>query len=375
MDRRVFFALMSYSLLVAFLYLVYVIVAPFLNVLGWAAVIGISTYPLYRRLRTVVPGGDTVAAAVMTPLVVLTLVVPFVVFIFLLGIETAKVYEYLEKAALGSGPDLLTEFSRNPYVHAAIERIQPILDRFDLELETTLLPDLKKFATFLLGYSTAILKNIFLIIIKLVLLVITLFFLYRDGESFLRRFLSVLPLDHAESADLLGTVNRVISAVLYGIFLTCLVQGTLGGIGFWFSGLPSPLLFGALMAVASLVPVVGTALIWLPGALWLMMEGELLRGVVLLLWGMIVVGMIDNLIRPFFISGKARLSLFVIAVGVLGGLFAFGPLGLVAGPIALALFLSVFDIYAKRVFTRRRKNGSGSGHTGDFNVSVSSDRT
>jgi predicted PurR-regulated permease PerM len=361
MDRRVFFALMSFSLLVAFLYLVFVIVAPFLDVLGWGAVIGIATYPLYRRLRKVLPGGDTVAAAVMTPLVILTLVVPVVVFIMLLGIELTRVYELVEKMASGTGPDIFFELNKNPYARQVMERLQPFLDMFNLELETTLLPDLKKIATFLLGYSTAVLKNIFLIVIKLVLLVITIFFLYRDGEMFLQRFLAVLPLDEAEADALLSTVNRVISAVLYGIFLTCLVQGTLGGIGFWFSGLPSPILFGALMAVSSLVPVVGTALIWLPGALWLMLQGAVFKGVVLLLWGMFVVSMIDNLIRPFFISGKARLSLFVIAVGVLGGLFAFGPLGLVAGPIALALFLSVFDIYARRVFIRKRKTATAEG--------------
>jgi predicted PurR-regulated permease PerM len=209
---------------------------------------------------------------------------------------------------------------------------------------------LKKIAAFLLGFSTAILKNFFLMIIKLVLMVITLFFLYRDGEAFLQRFLSVIPLEEAESDALLDTVRRVLSAVIYGILLTCLVQGILGGIGFWFSGLPSPILFGALMAVAALVPVVGTALIWLPGALWLFARGEVVMGIVLLAWGMIVVGMIDNLLRPLFISGRAHLSLFIIALGVLGGVFAFGPLGVVTGPIILALFLAVFEIYARRVF-------------------------
>ena len=350
MDRRLFFALMNFFFLLGFLYLVYRILAPFLDTLGWAGVIGIATYPLYRRLRNRLSGRSTMAASIMTPLVVVTLVVPFILFIFILGGEVSQVYQYLEKATAGGGPDVLGTLSRNPSIHLVLQKIQPLLDMLDIEFSTTLLPALKKFAAFLLGYSTAILKNFFLMIIKLVLMVITLFFLYRDGEAFLQRFLSVLPLEEAESDDLLDTVRRVLSAVIYGILLTCLVQGILGGIGFWFSGLPSPILFGALMAVAALVPVMGTALIWLPGALWLIASGEMMMGIVLLAWGMFVVGMIDNLLRPLFISGRAHLSLFIIALGVLGGVFAFGPLGVVTGPIILALFLAVFEIYARRVF-------------------------
>lgn len=350
MDRRLFFTLMNFFFLLGFLYLVYYILAPFLGTLGWAGVIGISTYPLYRRLRKRLPGRGTIAASIMTPLVVLTLVVPFVLFIFVLGLEVTQVYQYLETLTAEGGSDILGTLSHNPAIQPILDRIQPLLTMLDIEIGTTLLPALKSVAAFLLGYSTALLKNFFLMIIKLVLMVITLFFLYRDGEAFLQRFLSVLPLEEAESEALLDTIKRVISAVIYGILLTCLIQGTLGGIGFWFSGLPSPILFGALMAIAALVPVVGTALIWLPGALWLMLGGDLMQGLVLLAWGMFVVGMIDNLLRPLFISGRAHLSLFIIALGVLGGIFAFGPLGVVTGPIILALFLAVFEIYARRVF-------------------------
>jgi predicted PurR-regulated permease PerM len=350
MDRRLFFTLMGFFFLLGFLYLVYRILAPFLDTLGWAGVIGITTYPVYRRLRKRLPGRGTVAASIMTPLVVITLVIPFVLFVFLLGGEVTRVYEYLEKLANSGGHDLLANLSSNSLIQPFLERSRPLLNMLDIEIGTTVLPAMKKLATFLLGYSTAIIKNFFLMIIKLVLMVITLFFLYRDGETFLQRFLSVLPLDEAETEDLLETVRRVIAAVIYGVLLTCMVQGALGGIGFWFCGLPSPILFGAFMMVAALIPVVGTALIWLPGALWLIFQGELVQGIILIAWGMFVVGMIDNLLRPFFISGKAHLSLFVVALGVLGGVFAFGPLGVVTGPIVLALFLSVFEIYARRFF-------------------------
>lgn len=350
MDRRLFYTLMVFTFLLLFIYLVFRILAPFIDTLGWAGVIGISTYPLYRRLHNRLPGRDTLAASIMTPLVVLTFVVPFVLFVFILGGEVTRVYQYLESIATGNGTDILASLSRNPYIQPVIDKIRPFMNMLDLEIGTTLLPAMKKLASYLLGYSTALIKNFFMMIIKLVLMVITLFYLYRDGEIFLQRFLAVLPLEEAEVDVLLETVRRVISAVIHGILFTCLVQGALGGIGFWFSGLPSPVLFGALMSVSALIPVVGTALIWLPGALWLMIQGEMLKGILLIAWGMFVVGMVDNLLRPFFISGRAHLSLFIIALGALGGVFAFGPLGVVTGPIGLALFLAIFEIYARRVF-------------------------
>jgi predicted PurR-regulated permease PerM len=350
MDRRIFFTLMTFSFLLGFLYLVYTVVSPLLDTLGWAAVIGITTFPLYRSLRSRLSGRDALAASVMTAAVALTLVVPFVGFLILLGSETTSVYQYLERATSGGAPPFLEKLLQHPRLAPLVARFRPALDSIDLDLQTTVLPVLKQAASYLIGYSTAIIKNIFLLIIKLALMIVTLFYLYRDGESFLGKILSVLPLGENDTDMLRDTVKRVLSAVVFGIFLTCLVQGFLGGLGFWFCGVPSPLVFGALMAVAALIPVVGTALIWLPGALYLFLQGEVLKGVILLVWGALVVGMIDNLIRPVFISGKAHLPILVIAIGVLGGVFSLGPLGVVAGPIVLAVFLAVFDIYKRRVF-------------------------
>jgi len=361
MDRRIFFALMIFSLLLGFLYLVYVILSPFLDTLGWAAVVGISTFPLYRRLRERLGGRDTTAASIMTPAVILTLVIPFALFMTLLAAEAASVYQYLEKMAASGGPDLLETARRNPHLGPLLGIVDTMFGSFELDLQSTLLPALKNLASFLLGYSTSLIKNFFFMVIKLALMVITLFFLYRDGESFLNRVVSVLPLEHDDIDMLLATVKRVISAVIYGILLTCLVQGTLGGIGFWACGIPSPLLFGTLMAVAALVPVVGTAIIWFPGAMWLILQGEVLKGVLLLAWGGLVVGMIDNFIRPIFISGRARLSILVIFLGVLGGVLAFGPLGVVSGPILLALFLAAFEIYSRRVFPGMPASAGGEG--------------
>lgn len=350
MDRKVFFALVAFSFLLFLLYLLYAILAPFLVPLGWAAVIGVLTFPLYRKVYRRLHGQDMAAAWLMSTLVVLTMILPVITLTFSLAREAAQVYHFLEEATAGGKPLLLENMKQHPSVAPWLERIRPFTDLLDINLNATMVPAMQKVTTFVLGYSTAIVKNFFAFFVKLILMVITLFFIYKDGDRFQQTFWSLMPLREADKRVLIDTVKRVLSAVIYGIFLTCLVQGALGGIGFWFSGLPSPLLFGAMMAVCALVPLVGTALIWLPAAIYLLLQDELVKGLILLAWGALVVGTIDNFIRPFFISGKARLPVLVIAVGALGGLFSFGLLGVVIGPILLALFIALFEMYKGQVF-------------------------
>jgi predicted PurR-regulated permease PerM len=349
MDRRLFVTLTVFSALLALLFLVYTILSPLLDTLGWSAVAGISTFPLYRRLRGRLRGRDTLAASLMTPAVIVMLVLPFLVFVSVLAGESIRFYQLLEKSADSGLPVAVKDFLSHPYIAPLIERAMPYMSTVEPDIRAVLLPAVKNIASTLLSYSTAIIRNVFFMLIKLVIMVIALFFLYRDGERALGRFMSVLTVKGEDIAVLLGTVKRVLSAVIYGILLTCVVQGVLGGAGFWICGLPSPVLFGSLMAVAAVIPVVGTALIWLPGALYLLARGDVLQGVFLLLWGGVAVGMSDNLIRPLFISGKAHMPILVIALGVLGGVFAFGPLGVIGGPIVLAVAVAIFELYSRRI--------------------------
>lgn len=350
MDRKIFFSLVAFSFLLFILHLLYSILAPFLVPLGWGAVIGILTFPIYKELHQRLNGRDMAAAWIMTPLVVLTLVLPVGALAFLLTGEATEAYHVLEEVTAEGKLLVLENIKRHPSVAPWLERIGPVTDMLGIDLGETMVPAMKKVTDFVLGYSTAIVKNFFAFFVKFILMVITLFFIYKDGDRFQEEFWSIIPLNMDDKIILAGTVKRVLSAVIYGIFLTCIIQGALGGIGFWFSGLPSPLLFGAMMAVCALIPLVGTALIWLPGAVYLLLQDEVVKGLVLMAWGAFVVGTIDNFIRPFFISGRAKLSVLVIALGALGGLVSFGLLGVVAGPVMLALFIALFNIYKGEVF-------------------------
>ena len=347
MDRKVFFSLLMFSFLLFILYVVYAILQPFLVPLCWAVIIGVSTFPLHRKFCERITNRPTLAASVITPAVILVIVLPFVGITFLIGKEAAQIYNYFESTN-ASSEMMLENIQHHPFIESLIMKFQSVFGPIEIDLNAYLLPALKGIASQLLSYSTEIIKNFFAVFLKLILMVITLFFIYRDGETFLREFWSVIPLGEANKAILIHTIKRVMSAVIYGIFMTCLLQGFLGGAGFWFAGLPSPILFGAMMAISALIPIVGTALIWMPGAIYLLIQGEILKGILLIVWGALVVSSIDNFIRPLFISGKAKLPILVILLGVLGGLFSFGFVGVVIGPIILALFIDLFDIYKKR---------------------------
>lgn len=350
MDRKVFFSLVTFAFSLFAIWLVYTIVGPFLRPLGWATVLGLLTYPLYRQLRKWVGERETLSAALMTPGVVLILILPIVGLMVLLTQEVIAFSQLLRQAS-AAGPLLdLSHLEDLPWIRPVLDKIQPLVDRLNLDIPAMVGPAAEKLTAFALGYSRAMVTNFFTFVIKLLLMVVALFFIYRDGEAFIRGFWSVVPLDQDSREVLASTVNRVLTAVIYGIFLTCLVQGILGGIAFWFTGLPSPVLFGAVMVLLAPVPMVGTALVWGPGAAYLFLQGETVMAGVLVGWGVLVISSIDNFLRPLFISGKGKVPILLVAIGVLGGLVSFGLIGVITGPLVLALFLALFDIYKARFF-------------------------
>ena len=349
MDRTLFNTLLAYTFTLFMLYLLFTILSPFLAVLVWAGAIGIISYPLYEKLLKRCHGREIIASLLMTTAFVLALVVPLVGLIFALSREAALAYQYLESVTAGSSGSAMSNILQHPMITPLLELITPLTSSLNLDLDAMMLPAVKQGISYMLNYSTGVVKNFLGVLIKLVLMVITLFFIYKDGIHFLRRFWLVIALKESLRTAIVETTTRVLGAVMYGVVLTCLVQGALGGLGFWIAGLPSPLLFGTLMAICAPIPFIGTALIWLPGALYLLAQGKILHGVLLITWGVLVVSSIDNVIRPLFISGRAKLPILVIALGVLGGFLAFGLSGIVAGPVILALFLVFFEVYREKL--------------------------
>ena len=345
MERKLFLMLVTFAFLAIYGYLVVQVVAPFLRVLAWAAIIGILTRPVYSRLRSRLGENDLLAASLMTPAVVMVVVIPMVLLLLLLTQELTQMYRLLEGGALREQFHGLGALKDHPAWVPLRSALEPWLGQVDFNLQEMLIPAVQKATTFLAGYSTEILRNFFIFLLKLTVLVLALFFFYRDGNRLLQRFWSVVPLRTEDRQMLASRVESILSAVIFGIFLTSVVQGALGGIGFWLCDLPAPVLFGVLMAIGALIPMVGTVPIWLPASLYLFFQGELGKGIFLLCWGIFLVSSIDNLIKPMFISGRGKIPLLLVIIGVLGGLAAFGFLGVVLGPLLLALSAFFLDVY------------------------------
>jgi predicted PurR-regulated permease PerM len=179
-------------------------------------------------------------------------------------------------------------------------------------------------------------------IVSFTLMLFVLFFVLRDGPKFAGVAVRLLPIEPELRSKLWRHLIDVTRAVFVGIGLTALVQGMLLGIGFTIAGLPSPLVFGVLGALFALVPVVGTAVIWLPAVIWLLANGETGYGLFMAAWGVIVVGSVDNFLRPMLISGRVEVPTLAVFIGVMGGLSAFGFVGLFLGPIVLGLLVALF---------------------------------
>lgn len=353
-EEGVFRALVAFALLIFFLYLLYRLMAPFLVGIGWAIILAVTTFPLYRRLRRILRNRESLSAAIMVVAVALLLVGPTVTFVGLLGKQGVQAYKVIERIGQEGGAvqflqDRLDAYTSLAVIGPWVAKGKVYLLSASEDLETTVTPAMKKTVAAILGLFTVALANFFSFLVNLAIMLIALGIFYIKGDFLFGHALSLLPLPETKKEILFYRLDQVMKAVIRGILLTWATQGILGGLGFWATGLPSPAVFGVLTAFAAIVPVVGTTLVWLPGGLYLILAGKTLYGVGLLLWGGIVVSRIDGILLPLLIGGKVEIPLALILVGVVGGVFAFGLMGLVIGPLLLAVTLFFLELYREQV--------------------------
>ncbi len=358
MYQRVISPLVTSALLILLVYLVYTVARPFLVSIGWGAILTVVTFPLYDRLRRVLRGRTGAAATLMVFAIVLVLVVPTLTLMGTLSRQAADVYPKLEKLAAQENPlqpvlERLDAYKDDPLLGPLASWVRPQITAAAGDIRTTLPEGVKKVIRAVTGMLTAALTNFFAFLVNLILTLAALGIFYTRGEFLAGEVASLLPLPLERSRALLNRVGVVTKAVVKGVGLTCIAQGALGGLGFWATGLPSPILFGTMMAFGSLVPVVGTAVVWLPGAIYLIVTGQTVAGVGLVLWGALAVGNIDNVLRPLLIGGNAGMPMPLLIVGILGGLFSYGLTGLVLGPLVLAVLLFVLEEYRRQIDATR----------------------
>lgn len=321
------------ALLVA-LYLCWLMLQPFVDVLLWAVVLVAVFMPIHRRLlgRFASP---TLAATLSTLLVVVTILAPATL------VTIAVVGEISDMArTLGTGTPQWGS------VQLVLERIQPWVpwDLHQLESRDFLLERLQAISGTLANRTLGMVGGVMATVVQTFLVVFTMFYVFRDGDAIRHAFYDVLPLDGAQAKAVVERTQEVIGASVYGVLVVAAIQGFLGGFIFWAIGLPSPLLWGVVMFFLCMIPMAGAFLVWAPAAVLLAVSGAWPRALILTAWGLLVVGTVDNFLKPRLVGKRAKLHELLIFFSVMGGLNVFGVLGIVLGPVTVALTLAVFDV-------------------------------
>jgi predicted PurR-regulated permease PerM len=309
---------------------------PFVDVLGWAAVLVIVFYPLHQRLAAKLrrPGASALASSL---LVLMVFVVPLIFLVITLANEVA--------GAARSLPGFL-------------EAQAPLTKRVSVWLHDRLLVDSARSQAFiveqlnnmgaaLLGQSVGLIGGIIGAIFKAFFVIFTMYYLFRDGDRFVRSLPGILPFERSQSEALINRVNEVVGAGVYGVVSIAMIQGALSGLAFWILGVPSPILWAVVTAFICMIPVAGSFLVWLPASIFLIAAGQWGKGIALVLWGALVVSTVDNFLRPRLIKNQTKLHELFIFFSVLGGLRLFGLLGIVLGPVILAITLGLLETFSR----------------------------
>ncbi|MCF7786917.1 MAG: AI-2E family transporter [Prosthecobacter sp.] len=316
--------------------LCYLLAEPFLPALTWAIALSVLFTPFQKWLESKLshPGLSAMIAVVVIAFIV---VVP-VVFVGQNLVGQAAQGAQLIETKVASG-----EWRR---AIDAQPRLAPVAEKIERELD---LPGMvKSLATWFSTKAGAFVSGSMIQVVSFGLIFYLLFFFLRDRRGVLASLHHLSPLSREETETLFLRVRDTIRATVYGTLVVSLIQGLLGGLMFWWLGLPAPLLWGMVMAILSVVPMLGAFVVWTPAALFLALEGSWGKALILILWGMLVVGTVDNLLRPVLVANLLKLHTVLAFISVVGGLMLFGPAGLILGPVVLTITTVLLETWRSR---------------------------
>ena len=346
-ERRLYVRLGGLLLLAILCYLVWRIVTPLWQPLLWALLLGALLAPWNLRLTRRLGGRAQLASSITTSLTVLLFILPLLAAGGAVAAQAAHLLRRLERRVPELRKASEIDLSSVPWLEDALAWLGDNTSISLVQLQGWLTEGLQRLLQVLMKSGGSVVMSALGTVVSFVVMLFVLFFVLRDGPALARQVVRMLPIEQRRRTLLWQHLSDVTRAVFLGIGLTALAQGALLGVGFWIAGLPSPLVFGVLGVILALIPMVGPALLWVPAAAWLAMQGHHGHAIFLALWGAVVVSLVDNLLRPLLISGRAEVPTLAVFVGVMGGLAAFGFIGLFVGPIVLGLLVALFRFEAE----------------------------
>lgn len=323
-------------------FMAYVVYQPFLNVIILAVVLAILLYPVYEKILKLCGDRATLSATIIIVLSIIFILTPLTLLSVQIFNQSRDVYVELQKGDVD-------------YLQQAILTIEKPIQVHYPEFSIDVKGYLQQIVVWLGNNAANIISGTTNALLGLMLVFISLFFFLKDGKKFLNYIIKLSPLDDAYDVKIFHRIGTMISSVVRGVLFIAVVQAVLVGIGFYLFGVPNATLWGAVAVIASLLPFIGTGLVVFPGVAYLLITGNLMGAIGLAIWGTLLVGLIDNLLMPFMYGKGSKVHPLIILFAVLGGIYAFGPLGFLVGPMMVSFFIALLEIYREYMVPQKNE--------------------
>jgi predicted PurR-regulated permease PerM len=317
------------------------IVQPFLGPLLWAIFLAFLLHPLHVQLTQRLRGRPQLSAFLLTVLTLILVLGPLTALSAAFAAQVGDLLSYVQSTVADQTRNNVFNLTNVPWVREALGWLDGTFNINVAQVRSWLSEGSRELLQSLASLGGRVFLGAVGTVVGFVLMVFMMFFFIRDGDEMVATTRELIPMSRTYKVKLFTHLAAVTRAMVYGTGLTALIQGTLVGISFLIVGLPSPLVFGVIGALAALLPFGGTALVWGPAAIALIAQGRWGAAVFLLIWGGLLVSLVDNVVRPLLVSGRAEVGTLTVFIGVLGGIAAFGAIGLFLGPVVLALIIAL----------------------------------
>ena len=329
-------------LVLLIIFLAYLIIKPFITLILTSCILAYIFYPIYNKLKKIIKHETTSAFLVS----ILMLIIVFTAsFFILINIQNEAVSFYSTTRNIMAEKNITigcTNVSNN-FICKSINLLQGSEVTKNLNLQNIL----GNFTNSIISKITQFLLSIPVIALHFVIIIFIMFYLFKDGDKLIKYVKNIINLEKNKKDKLIAKIKKVTDSIIFGNIIVALIQGTLGAIGFWILGLSSPILWGLIMALFSLIPFIGTAVVWVPGSIILIFleldETGWIKGMILFLYGFLIIGGIDSLLKPILIGDQSKIHPIIILIGVLGGLTLFGAIGIIVGPLILGIGVTIIE--------------------------------
>ncbi|MCL5671644.1 MAG: AI-2E family transporter, partial [Acidobacteria bacterium] len=325
------------------LYFVWRILKPFFPALAWAAILATVFYPVYQRMNRYLRRRE-LTSVICCILLTVAIILPVVTLLFMMAGESVKAYKTLENVISTGLPAKIAAIHNSAAYKTLVERLRE-MGMPEPNIGAAAMRAVRAGSRFLVEHSATVVSSFMNFILQMFVMLFALYYLFLHGPQILRELRSLIPLRPEYEERIMQKFTGVVHATFTGSLAVALVQGALGGLGFLIFGIGAPLLWGASMALTSLVPVVGTALIWGPVAIFYLLTGSVLKGLLMLAVFGVAVGSVDNILKPVLIQRGMEIHTLWVFISVIGGLGIFGFLGVVLGPFLFTILVVLLEIY------------------------------